>query len=234
MTGTGVFASGGIVQFNAALYGTDDDPSDTVMMRDGVHHGLHHAADSMGQVRVNYMGIGADVVEAQAQFGTIDTPADTSTWYLVGGSPFGLWPLTVRADGTAYKLRIRIAGSVSSTTGSPTATIRVILRPIRPLTTAEVLESIDSVFEATFTTTSPTWETTGSSQGVDSSATLMTVSSGQVREWTRDVAVFDGVSSPADGRSIEQCLVAAHVYAKTSVTARLPQLNALHIQEFIG
>lgn len=234
MTGTGVFASGGIVQFAASLYGTDDDPMDTVIMRDGIHHGTHHAADSMAQVRVNYMAIGNAVAEGQDEFETVETPANTTDWLLVGAGPFGEWPLTVRADGTGYKLRIRIAGSVSDATGGPVATLRVVVRPSLPLRDAEIEDAVDSTFEATFTTTTATWETSGASQGSAASATLLTITADQVREWIRDVAVFDAVSSPAAGHSIQQCLVAAHVYAKTTNTARLPRLNALHIEEFVG
>ncbi len=233
MTGTGVFASGGIVQFAASLYGTDDDPSDTVIMRDGVHHGLHHAADSMGQVRVNYMGIGGDVAEGQTQFGTIDAPPSVDDWMVVGGSPFGEWPISVRADRSAYKLRIRIAGSLSDVTGGPTATFRVIVQPGTPINTAEITRPLDSNFEATFTTTSPTWETSGTSQGSVGSSTLITITAEQIRAWVRDVSVFDAVSSPPE-HTIEQCPISVHVVAKTTNVVKLPQLNALHIQEFIG
>jgi hypothetical protein len=229
--GTGVFSGGGIVEFAAALYGTDDDPTDTVIMRDGVLHGLHHAADSMGQVRVNYMPIGNAVSEGQDEFETIETPANTLDYYLVGGSPFGEWPLTLRADGSAYKLRIRIAGSVGATPNN--GTFRVVIGPSRALRDSEVEEALDSTFEAVFTTTTATWETSGASQGASSSATLLTISAGQVRDWVRDVGVYNAVSSASDN-SVQQCLVAAHVYAKTNNVARLPQLNALHIQEFVG
>jgi hypothetical protein len=236
MASTGVFGSGGIVEFAPSLYGTDDDPMDTVVMRDGVHHGLHHGADSMAQVRVNFVGIGDDVVEGQTQFSTIDTPADTSTYYLMDGSPFGPWPLTVRADGTAYKLRYRIAGSVSDATGGPTGTIRVIIHPHIPLTRSEITQALDSSLEATFTTTTATWASGAAvgTLGSDASDTILTVSSDQIRGWIRDVSVFNAVSSPADGRSIQQVPVAAHVYAKIDDVTKLPQLRALHIQEFIG
>lgn len=220
------------MQFAASLYGTDDDPMDTVIMRDGVYHGAHHAADSMGQVRVNFMGLDDDVVEGQDQSGTVDTPPSVLDWMLVGGSPFGEWPLTIRATGAGYKLRIRIAGSVSATVA--TATFRVIIGPPSVTELGGITDPVDSTFEATFTTTAATWETSGASQGSVASATLLTISADQVRQWIRDVGIWDKVSSPADGHTVEQCLVSAHVYAKTSDVTKLPQLNTLHIQEFLG
>ena len=232
MAGTSIFGSGGIVQFAATLYGTDDDPMDAVMLRDGVHHGLHHGADSMAQVRVNFLSLHDDVVEGQAQFGTTETPASTDDWLLVDSSPFGPWPLTLRADGSGYKLRIRTFGSVSSATGSPTAVVRVVIRPPRSLTTAEVLDDVDSTYEVSFTSATPAW-VAGASKGSAASATLLTVSASQVASWTRDSSAYDAVSSPTD-RTVEQCLVSAHVYAKTSNTARLARLYGLHISEFVG
>lgn len=233
MASSGIFGSGGIVQFGTSLFATDDDPMDTVIMRDGVHHGLHHGADSMAQVRVNYMGIGDDVVEGHDQFATIDTPLTVSDWYVVGGAPFGEWPLTVRASGDAYRMRIRIAGSVDATPA--TATFRVFIRPASLLNIGDVTEPIDSVVEATFTTTTPTWATGAAiaSQGAGALDTEIIVSNDQVRGWIRDVAVYDAVSSPTD-HSVQQCLVSAYVVAKVSDIAKLPQLNALHIQEHIG
>lgn len=231
MAGTGAISSGGLVDFAASLYGTDDDPMGATVMRDGVWHGLHHAADSMAQVRVNFMGLDDDVVEGQDQFGTTETIGSVLDYYLVGGSPFGEWPLTLRADGTAYKLRIRIAGSISATIAA--ATFRVVIGPSRPLRNAEVLEPLDSIYEVEFTTATPTWGT-GAAQGSTASATILTVSSRQVREWITDTPIYDAVSSPAGGRTIEQCMVAAHVYVNMNNTARLPRLNALHISEYLG
>ena len=207
---------------------------DAVIMRDGVWHGLHHAADSMAQVRVNAMALDDDIVEGQLQFGTVDTPPGANYWMLVGGSPFGEWPLTVRATGAGYKLRIRIAGSVSATVA--TATFRVIIGPPSVTELGGLTDPVDSTFVATFTTTTPTWNSGGAmiSQGSVGSQTLLTITADQVRAWIRDVGVWDAVSSPAGGHTVEQCLVSAHVYAKTSDVTKLPQLNALHITEFLG
>jgi hypothetical protein len=228
---TSILTGGGIVEFPATLYGTDDDPVDTVVMRDGVMHGLLHAADSMGQVRVNYMGIGNAVSEGQDEFETIETPANTSDYYLMGGTPFGPWPLTMRANGEPYKLRVRVGGSVSATPA--TATFRIVIAPLTIVTAADVLAALDSTLQVTATSTTLAW-LTGQSQGTLGSTTLITVTADQAAAWTRDVDIYNAVSSPAGGQTVEQIRVMAYVFAKTSDVTKLPQLSALHIQEYIG
>lgn len=229
---TSILTGGGLVEFAASLYGTDDDPMDAVMMRDGVMHGLLHAADSMAQVRVNYLPIASAAAEGQDSFETTEPPANTTDYLLLGGSPFGPWPLTVRANGQPYKLRVRIAGAVSATPA--TATFRVILAAAGArLSETDILEALDSTFEAEATSTTAAW-LSGSSQGSLANSTLITVSTDQVRSWTRNVPIFNAVSSPSAGQTIRQVGVKVYVFAKTTNTSRLAQLHALHIQEYIG
>lgn len=229
--GTGFFTAGGLVDFATSLYGAADDPMDTVMMRDGVAHGLLHAADSMAQVRVNYHPIAAGVAVDSDSFETIETsPAPTTgQWYRVGGAPFGPWPLTLRADGSGYKLRIRIGGALSS--GTDTATFRVVIAPPRRLLTAEIEESEDHIFEATTASTTIAW-LSGTAQG-SSSPTVLTITAARAARLTRVREVYDAVSS-ATPHTVRQSLVAAHVFAKTSNVNSIPRLHALHLSEYVG
>jgi len=223
----------GLVDFGATLYGAANDPIDTVIMRDGVANGLLHAADSFAQVRVNYMAVKSTLANGQDAYETIESSPTAGTWYLCGGSPFGSWPLTLNETGTPYKLRIRV-GVAASTSNADTLTLRVVLAP-DGLGGRERDRSVDHVWEtswtASTTSTTPTWAS-GTSQGTAASATLLTVSQPQASSWRRNVSAFDAVSS-ASPMSVDQCLVAAYVYAKTTGTA-LPRLHALHIAEYVG
>lgn len=217
----------GIVPFAPSLWGTDDDPEDTVLHRDGTANGLLHAADSIGQVRVNYMPVAAGVADGQETFATIDTGPEADVYYHVG--VFGRWPLTIRADGTPYRLRIRVAGASSSTNDAPT--FRVVIAPNFPEALAGKTSDEDSVFEASGTATTTIAWLSGTSQGSAAAATYVQVSAEQARDWTAEQVVFDAVNAGTP-RSIQQCLVSAWVWAKQGGVDDLPRLYGLHIQEF--
>lgn len=226
--GTSIYDDG-IVAIAPSLYGTDDDYMGAQTHRDAFHN-LLHAADQYGQVRVNYHPWADAVDEGQDTFETIDASPTAGQWYQVGGSPFGHWPLTLRADGSGYRLRVRIGGEISA--GPGTSTFRVIIRPLGPLTRSQILEDADHVFEATTSSTTPAY-LSGTSQGDDASSTLLRVTARQASAWTFNQSAFDAVSS-ASPISVQQVLVAAHVYAKTSSGSSLPRLHALHIAEYVG
>ncbi len=233
MTSTGIFGSGGIVEFAPSLYGTDDDPMDATVMRDGVLHGLMHACDSMAQVRVNYHPIDSGVATDQTSFEPILSSAVADTWYQFGASPMGEWPLTLRADGTPYKLRIRIGAAMSAS--GATGKIRVVIAPRSRIDRVGVAAAIDSIYQATFTSTTIAWigSTSAISMATETQG-LVSVGAAQARAWTRDVACYNAVRSPAAGTTVEQCLVSAHVYGSTNVATKLPRLHALHISEFVA
>lgn len=237
-----LFTGGGVVRFAPSLYGTDDDPVDTAIMRDGVANGLLTMADSFAQVRVNFMSLDAGVATDQNTHEGIESTHDADQYYRVSGSPFGQWPITMQADGTPYYLRYRIAGSVDSVTGSPTATFAIVIAPSNDIASAEARINIgvDSVALATFTTTTPTWDTVPTTRGSDLSKSRLRVTYEEASSWTRSVAVnaysttSGAIYSAGAPGAIDQVLVSAHVFAKIDVAARQPQLNALHIAEFVG
>lgn len=226
----------GILDFDAALYGTDDDFEETVLVGDGLANGLLHCADEIAQVRVNYMAPAAAIAQDQDEFETIETSPTASQWYRVGGSPFGPWPLTLRADGTPYKLRIRL-GVAASASNATTLTVRVVVCPLDEVTAVEERDrDTDRVYEVAWTAsdtgTSPTW-LVGESQGDAASETVITVDRESAFAWTQRVPTYDAVSA-ASPTTVQQVLVAAHVWAKTSSTGTLPRLQALHLAEYIG
>lgn len=221
----------GIVEFAASLYGAAADPVDTAIARDGVANGLLHCADSYAQVRVNYAApVSAVTGNDHDNHLTLDITPVASTWYLMTGFPMGLWPVTLRADGTPYALRIRAGGSVSGGTG--TATFRFVLAPIYHLALDGISDSLDSSFECSTTSTSAVWLTNGVSQAT-SSATVMQITANQASEWTRSVQVYDAVSG-ASSHTTDQCLVSLWCFAKTSSAASVPRLHNVHLAEYVG
>lgn len=223
----------GIVDFGTALYGAGTDPMDTVIMRDGVANGLLHAADSMGQVRVCYHPIAvASAKPVHDSYETIDGSPVAGQWYALGAQPFGAWPLTLRADGTPYKLRIRV-GISASVNNQNTITLRFVLAPLGRQY-EERDRAADHVYQVSATAsavTSATW-TAGTSQGSAASATLLTLDADTARSWIGFASTFDGVSGAAPVQ-VEQCLVALYAFGRTSGTS-LPRLHGLHLSEYIG
>lgn len=226
----------GTVAFATALHGTDDDPVSSVITRDGVANGLLHAADSMGQIRVNVAtpDTSSFSIAVLDEYYIIDETPVANQWYRFRGSPFGSWPLTIHSDGTPYKLRVRIGVSCSSNSNT-TQTIRVVIAPDH-LAASERDREVDHVYEVSFNSnvdgTTPAWKA-GTSQGTANSATLIAVSAADARSWTTDVSVYDAVSS-ATPRSIQQCRVSAHVFVRTSSASVTTRLHNLYIQEYCG
>jgi len=224
----------GLVRFAGSLSGAAFDPVDTAIMRDGVANGLLHAADSYGQVRVNYHPIGAAFAGNDLDaFETIETDPVEDQWYAVGGAPFGSWPLTMHAaSATPYVLRVRLGVAASSTDGAVTHTYRVVIAP-DGAALEELPLSVDHVFEVSGGASSTIAWASGTSQGSIGSATLLTVTPAQADAWTRLVAAYDAVSSGSP-TAIDQVLVNAWVFAKTTTSGVLPRVHALHLTEYCG
>lgn len=239
---------GELRQFPASLYGAAADPADTVLLRDAVANNLLHAADSMGQVRVNYVGIKSGSIDVFETFDTVLANAPSQTFCALGGQPFGPWPLTLHADMTPYILRIRVGVASSNTTAS-TLQLRVVIAPIGAEVLSEVDRAQDNVFHVEWVSsgagsigTTPTWiddnGTTRFARTQDNDFTsYMVVSAAQAEEWTQRYPIADAVSGGTP-RAVDQCLVAAHVFGSTTHNVAesrcVPRLYGLHIQEYVG
>lgn len=211
----------GIVSLGASLYGTDDDPVDALIWRDGLANGLLHAADSYAQVRVNLAYPTGTYLSGKAA-------PTAGQWHRIGGS-FGKWPLTIHANGTPYELRVRVG--VSASTGGTAQTIRVVIAPDDEATT-ELGREADHVYELTTSSGSAAW-VAGTSQGSVGSATRMIVSPADAARWTRDVNAFDAVAS-ATPRATRQSLVSAHVFFRSASGSVTTRLHNLYIAEYVG
>lgn len=224
---------GGLVELAGSLYGAATHPADTAQLRDGLANGLLHIADEFGQVRVNYCPIAPTFATNDLDaFETVDATPIADRWYQVG-APFGVWPLTCASEGTPYRLRVRLAVASTALDAAETHDYRVVLAP-DGRGREEMLLSEDHVFAVT---TSPQGTTgswaSGTSQGDLGHATLLTLDAPRARGWVSRVSVYDAVSSGSP-RSIDQLLVAAYVFARTSDPTNLPRVHRLFLAEYVG
>jgi hypothetical protein len=225
----------GRVLFADSLYGSADTPVDTTIMRDGVANGLLHIADSYAQVRVAVMHPDYSTFGGAAEFEyneTLDNTPTANTWYRIQGSPFGEWPLTMHADGTPYVLRVRVGGKSSGGAGAGTVTFRVVIAPASN-GLGELELPADHIYETAGTTSTSVAWLTGASRGSGAYTTRMELAAAKADTWTREVSVYNAVSE-ADSRQVRQCLVACHVFAKTTNALDVPRLHALSVAEYVG
>lgn len=202
--------------------------------RDGVANGLLHAADSYAQVRVNHLPVAAAVANGQATFGTIVATPEPGQWYVVSGSPFGPWPLTLHSDGRPYLLRIRLAVGASSTDLGITHTYRVVLAPDDYNTAVAERDTFENhVWEAEVSASSTVSWVTGSTQGGPPSSTVLTLEASTAARWTRSVSTYDAVSAGTPV-AVEQCLVSLWIFAATTSAQSLPRVYGMHAAEYVG
>lgn len=218
---------GGLVRFASSLYGAADDPVCGGIMRDGVANGLLHMSDAAGMVRVNAHARGDDGFAVDS---TVPDVIPPEAWYLMDGSPFGSWPLTIRGNGTPWRLRIRLGGYNPD---GYTFTVRVVIAPSLSEALAGRYADADNVFEAVSTAATPTWFT-GTSQGTAAAATYVEVSQAQASAWTRTIGTFNEVSAAAPA-TVDQVLVSAWMFGKIDqfLDGRFI-VSALHLSEVLA
>lgn len=214
-----------------AVYGDAADPVDATVMRDAVANSLLHYADSFAQVRVAAAFPGSAVTYNGAAQGGVEASPTADQFYLLSGGVLGPWPITLHADGTPYQLRIRVRGRTTNAAGS--CTFRLVLCPLGRAFEYIDSAAVDFVWTSdAVTATSPAWLT--GTTPLHSLANRLSIDS--------EVALSSGwlargISSPnsaTEPRSIQQCLVALHVFAKTTNNTGVPQLYGLIGQEYVG
>ena len=105
----------GIIRVPTSFYG-DSDPVDTANVRDGIVNNAIHTAEESGQVLVNT--ILPDGV-------TVTSGEPTSSYHKV--VTFGPFPLSLRADGSTFRIRTRVLGYSDDNTA--TVVFLVVLAP---------------------------------------------------------------------------------------------------------
>lgn len=205
---------------------------DARFVADVIANNACHAADSFGQVRVNYV---------RTNYTLADNPV---LRYGVGGAyyngwlhlgSFGKWPLPLRSDGTSYRYRIRIAGS--SIGDGATTTYRVILSPpglalgYRRSNIAE-----DFVFEASTNSATPVWMTNGQSQGSNAWSSMIEVPSSYASSWMVESTTRTTIGG--DSAAVAHPIVSANVFAKSDHEDPdadwLLAVEGLYLTEWIG
>jgi hypothetical protein len=201
---------------------------DASFVRDVVQNNLCHFADEFAQVRVAYSATSSAFDDTALGMESASFLQNTFTRIV----SFGPFPLNLRQNGDGYKLRVRVAGA--ATAALTTATYRVVVCPISQADGLYLTED-DFVFEATSSSTSAAW-LSGTSQGSLASTTLITIPGSLASSWITTTSTLDDVSGNVVG--VEQCLVCANVYAKSSEEDPDPDtritLSGLYLAEFIG
>lgn len=192
-----------------------DDAGDTAAVRDAVNN-LMHLADVAGRV----IACVADASVGYAKWaGTSD-----GAWKPVWSS--GVFYPLLRDDGSAYPIRVRIAGAAGSATGSK---FRIGVCPVgtsASMMAAATLEA-NVVETATITSTTPAWLST-------LVASIVQLSAAQVSDALAEVPIFDAVSS-ASPRSVVACPCTIEVWTKDLVPAdNTPVVSGVFALEEVG
>lgn len=184
---------------------------------------LCHYADVFGQVRASWAS--SPRVGGKGYL-TPTTPTVVDTPFLIWGTHF---PIAVRADGSAYKLRIRIAGASSD--GLNAVRFRAVLSPAA-YNAAVSTRAEDYVFLTTTTTSSTAAWLTGTSQGADAFTTMVELTSRDVSEAATITSTLSDVGGSE--RAVAQTLVMLGVYGQTANLAAVPRLHGVYAAEWVG
>jgi len=149
------------------------------------------------------------------------------TWYqIMATRP---WPISLRADGSSYKLRLRVGGASS---GGHAVKFAVVLAPIENALEIVSASSTDASFETTTTTSASAAWLTGASQGSGAYTTMVTLDAATAALYMRNTDTPVDLSGARS--TVAQCLVALTIYGSTANTGSVPRLYGLHAQEFVG
>lgn len=195
-------------------------PISAVYARRVLLNNLCHYADVFGQVRASWAS------------GTGKTPISTTT-PAAANTPYFLWstsfPIALRADGSAYKLRIRIAGASSD--NATAVRFRAVVGS--PLVVSRLVTSAtDSAFLTATTTSSTGAWLTGASNGSNAYTTMIEMTPDEVADAI--VTVGTPVDIAGADRGVAQALVTLAVYGQTANVASTPQLHGVYAAEWVG
>jgi hypothetical protein len=217
MTTYGTSAWQARIRNDPTVFAADPQPVGAEVAASIVSNNLDHYCDSYGQVRLNFSG---DALTPKKSGVVVDT------WYQITASE--AFPVPLRADGSAYKLRVRIGGR---STAGHAVRFAFVLAPVLEAPRVLNTNATDSVFTTgSVTSTSVAW-LTGASVAT-SHATLMQLTADEIARYTVRT------STPIDlgGARVElsQCLVNVVVYGRTANTGSEPELRAAFAAEWVG
>ncbi len=182
---------------------------------------LLHYADEYAQVRVAFSTASIELTPRYSD-------NTVNRWYPIAA--FGPFPVTLRASGKSYSLRVRVAGANSN--NASTVKFRVVLSPQREAQTHANATLENFVFETATTSSSTSAWLTGTSQGTPSSTTLLNIPADYAAAWSTTTATLVDVGGyPV---SVQQCLVSACVFGSTASLTSIPELHGLYLAEYVG
>lgn len=209
----------GVVELYDASRFADNDAFNTQEWRDGPANSALHWADQRGQVLVNTWAL-----TSSGEGGELDMrpPAavDTNVWTRI--AVFGPLSLSLRADGTPYRLRARMGGY--STTGA-SVDFRLTISDFGSIDRFVYEAPTDGVETYTgITGTSAAYLTPGSGNH------FLNIDARTADACLVTRATLDDVSgSPV---SVQVCEAYAVVWGKTANVAALPVCAGLYLAEF--
>jgi hypothetical protein len=186
---------------------------------------LNHLADEFAQARVSMSGT-VSALSGKAGYLTSRTPTAADTPYLVVSYTF---PISVRALGQSYKLRVRVGGATANAAAD--ATFRLVLSP-GPEAASLVLGASDASYTSAKTSSTTAAWLTGSSDGAANYSTMVEMSASQVAMCMTEFATTESLGG--DAASVMVPWATLSVFAETTNVTHVPRLYALNAAEVIG
>ena len=206
----------GIIR-RSATFVADGRPVDTILHHDAVESALH-IYDEGAQVRVNFST--RDV----SRFLTMASPAATGVFYPIG-QPFGPYPLRVKPDGSAFKLRVRVEGAASA---ANSVTFKVVVG----MWGNSSAYAYDSGWAGTYMTSGSTSSTTVVEISL-SSDLIYVAQAEEIVANVQELSVFDGVYGSLPGSTI-WCPYEISLWGSTTNLTTLPYVTGFYAAEYTG
>ena len=213
------------IRMATAVYAASTQPVGPVVARDVICNNLDHYADSIGQSRWKFAP-GKAGYASKSYLTPRTTSVTVDTWYQAAASQ--AFPLPLRADGSSYKIRVRLGGASS---GGHAVKFAIVLAPVDGAAAIATAANSDSVFITATTTSATAAWLTGTSQGGSAYTTMIGLTAAEAAEYSRTV------DTPIDlagvGSAVAQCLVNIVVFASTANTGSVPRLYGGSADEWV-
>lgn len=199
---------------HADSYFADKQPVDASLYQDGLLASLVHLGDEAAQVRVAW------VAKDSSSYLTPRSVASTAIWYPV--VRYGPFPVSIRADGTSYEWRVRLAAYTSNV---HQITFRAALTTLAR-EEEDVVAYGGNVVEAASSSGTSAWlSPTGGSNTI-------VLSAPQVEDATTTIPSLAGVGGANVDVEVVWCVLA--VWCKTANTGSTPRLTGVYAAEYVG
>lgn len=195
-----------------AAQAAENDPCDAAIARDCIVSNSAHLADEAAQVRVAWIARDNEYIST----GTHDVAYDYT--HVISYGPF---PLSIRADRSSYRMRIRLRGHYSGSSGNAF----IVLSGGADVMLAMQVTSTNA---ASFSVSSTTdgWITP------DGGSNVIYMPESYVADATGVISTLDAVGGTPYQAAI--CPAYIHVYASTGIATDQIRITGIEAAEFIG